>query len=50
LEAAIDDCLSRSQEDLDRMGAEGFTRIVKHHSVETEAARLAELFRAGNIG
>jgi colanic acid/amylovoran biosynthesis glycosyltransferase len=50
LEAAIEDCLSRSQEDLDRMGAEGFTRIVKHHSVETEAARLAELFRAGNIG
>lgn len=43
---AIEDCLSRSEEDLERMGLEGFTRVVKQHSIETEAARLAGLFQA----
>jgi len=47
IEAAIEDCLSRTPEDLERMGSAGFARVIESHSIDTEAARLAELLRAG---
>ena len=49
LEAAMEDCLSCTSEELSRMGNEGFKRVIKYHSIETEAASLAELFRAERI-
>ena len=41
---AIEDCLSRSDEEIGRMGDAGFARVSARHSVDTEAAKLAELF------
>jgi glycosyltransferase involved in cell wall biosynthesis len=45
LAVALEDCLSRSAEELQRMGEAGYQRVVERHSVETEAAKLAALFR-----
>ena len=46
IETAIEDCLARSTQDLERMGNAGFARVLENHSIDTEAARLAELLRA----
>jgi colanic acid/amylovoran biosynthesis glycosyltransferase len=48
LEAAMEDCLACSAEDMQVMGDAGFAMIARHHSVETEAARLADLFLASD--
>jgi colanic acid/amylovoran biosynthesis glycosyltransferase len=45
LEAALEECLLRSPEDMKIMGDAGYLRVMKRHSIETEAAKLAELFR-----
>jgi colanic acid/amylovoran biosynthesis glycosyltransferase len=50
LEAAMEDCLTSSAEDLQLMGAAGFAMIAKYHSVETETARLADLLLASDSG
>jgi colanic acid/amylovoran biosynthesis glycosyltransferase len=44
LVTAMEDCLSRSAEDIQRMGEAGYSRVIELHSIDTEAAKLAELF------
>ena len=43
---AIEDCLAKSPQELQAMGEAAHARVVARHSVETEAAKLAQLFRA----
>jgi len=45
LAAAIEDCLSRSPAELQAMGEAAHARARARHSIDTEAAKLAELFR-----
>ncbi|MBI5891280.1 MAG: glycosyltransferase family 4 protein [Nitrosomonadales bacterium] len=42
---AIEDLLSKSPEELQRMGDAAHLRVLERHSVDTEAAKLAKLFR-----
>jgi colanic acid/amylovoran biosynthesis glycosyltransferase len=46
LMAAMEDCLSRSSEEIQRMGDAGHRRVIERHSIDVEAAKLAELFRS----
>ena len=48
LAAALKDCLSTSPDELKTMGDSGYHRVVQRHSIDTEAAKLAELFRASS--
>ena len=43
---AMEDCLARQPQELQAMGEAAHDRVVARHSVETEAAKLAQLFRA----
>jgi colanic acid/amylovoran biosynthesis glycosyltransferase len=43
---AMEDCLSRSLEDIQRIGDAGFRAVTKRHSIDVEAAKLASLFRS----
>lgn len=45
LSAAMEDFLSRSADELRTMGEAAFLRVLERHSIDTEAAKLAELFR-----
>jgi colanic acid/amylovoran biosynthesis glycosyltransferase len=49
LTASMEDCLSRSVEDIQRMGNAGYDRVIERHSIDVEAARLADLFRASTL-
>jgi colanic acid/amylovoran biosynthesis glycosyltransferase len=49
LTAAMEDCLSRSAEEIRRMGDAGYDRVVERHSIDVEAAKLADLFRSGPL-
>lgn len=44
LARAMEDCLAKSPEQLQAMGEAAHARVVARHSVETEAAKLAQLF------
>jgi colanic acid/amylovoran biosynthesis glycosyltransferase len=46
LATAMEDCLTKSPEELQAMGHAGYNRVVAGHSIDTEAAKLAELFGA----
>jgi glycosyltransferase involved in cell wall biosynthesis len=46
LMAAMEDCLSRSAEEIQRMGDAGHHRVIERHSVDVEAAKLADFFRS----
>ncbi len=46
---AIEDCISRPQEDIRRMGDAGHDLVVSRHSIDLEAAKLAELFRTNRL-
>jgi len=46
LASAMEDCLSRPLEDLQRMGDASYNRVIARHSIDNEAGKLAELFRA----
>jgi glycosyltransferase involved in cell wall biosynthesis len=48
LATAMEDCLSRPVEDIQRMGDAGYERVMERHSVEVEAAKLADLFRGSS--
>lgn len=50
LAAAIEDCLCRPAEDLQRMGEAAGRRVRERHGIEQSAARLAMLFRETAIG
>jgi glycosyltransferase involved in cell wall biosynthesis len=45
LSNAMEDCISRPAEDIQRMGDAGHDLVVARHSIDLEAAKLAELFR-----
>jgi colanic acid/amylovoran biosynthesis glycosyltransferase len=45
LVAALDDCLSQPLAQLERFGAAAFERVTARHSIDTEAGKLAALFR-----
>ncbi|MBU1424378.1 MAG: glycosyltransferase family 4 protein [Gammaproteobacteria bacterium] len=45
LAEALEDCLSKSPEELRKMGDACYLRVVQRHSIDTEAAKLADLFR-----
>jgi glycosyltransferase involved in cell wall biosynthesis len=45
LTAAMEDCLARPAEDIQRMGEAGYRRVIECHSVDVEAAKLGALFR-----
>jgi glycosyltransferase involved in cell wall biosynthesis len=46
---AIEDCLSRPIEELREMGSAGHDRVLLRHSIDSEAGKLAELFRTGQL-
>ncbi len=46
LAAAMADCLAQPVEVLQRMGEAAWQRVVERHDIDTEAARLADLFKA----
>lgn len=48
LQQAMEDCLSRSRAELERLGENARARVLSRHSIDTEAAKLAELFRSPN--
>jgi colanic acid/amylovoran biosynthesis glycosyltransferase len=51
VEALVDamvKCLRATPEDLFEMGRLGYQRVIVRHSIETETAKLASLFRAPN--
>lgn len=48
LQQAMEDCLSRSHAELERLGENARARVLSRHSIDTEAAKLAELFRSPN--
>lgn len=45
---ALEACLSTSTEGLQKLGEAGYRRVIARHSIDTEVAKLAELFRAAN--
>ncbi len=42
---AIEDCIARPAADIERMGDAGRDLVLARHSIDTEAAKLAQLFR-----
>lgn len=46
LTKAMEDCLSKQPDDLTRLGDAGLQRVLARHSIDIEAGKLAELFRA----
>jgi glycosyltransferase involved in cell wall biosynthesis len=45
LSAAIEDFLSRSDDELREMGNAAYLRVLERHAIDTEAAKLAQLFK-----
>jgi len=43
---AMEDCLSKTPEELQRLGENAYRRAIASHSIDAQAAHLAELFRA----
>jgi colanic acid/amylovoran biosynthesis glycosyltransferase len=46
LAAALADCLAQPAEVLQQLGEAAYQRVLERHNIDTEAAKLAELFRA----
>ena len=46
LTAAMEDCLARSTAEIRRLGDAAYERVIARHSIDTEASKLAGLFRA----
>ena len=44
LAAAMEDCLSKSPNELQKMGDAGYHRVLGRHSIDAEVVKLAELF------
>lgn len=45
LAAAMEDCLSKSPDELKKMGDAGYLRVLERHSIDTEVAKLAVHFQ-----
>jgi hypothetical protein len=41
----MEDCLSRSEGEMERLARAGYERVAALHSVEREAAKLGQLFQ-----
>jgi colanic acid/amylovoran biosynthesis glycosyltransferase len=50
LAQAMQDCLARSPQELQVMGDAGYRRVLARHSIDIEAAKLADLFRGSVTG
>jgi glycosyltransferase involved in cell wall biosynthesis len=50
LAEAMQDCLDSSPEELQTMGDAAYRRVLSRHSIDTEAAKLANLFRESILG
>ena len=48
LTAAIEDFLAMPADELEKMGDTAYKRVIERHSIDTEAAKLAALFRASS--
>jgi len=48
LMAAMEDFLAKSDDELKKMGDAAYQRVMKRHSIDTEATKLAELFRTSS--
>jgi colanic acid/amylovoran biosynthesis glycosyltransferase len=46
LATAMQSCLAKTPEELQQMGELGYQRVIERHSIDTQAAKLAELFLA----
>lgn len=46
LTAAIEDFLDKTDDELKKMGDAAYLRVIERHSIDTEAAKLAMLFRS----
>jgi glycosyltransferase involved in cell wall biosynthesis len=46
LARAMEDCLARRPEELQAMGAAAHRQVVAQHCIDTEVAKLAQLFHA----
>jgi glycosyltransferase involved in cell wall biosynthesis len=46
LAAALADCLAQPVEQLQRMGEAAYQRVLERHDIDTEATKLAQLFKA----
>lgn len=46
LATAIEECLATPLDELQKMGDDGHNRVIMRHSIDSEASKLAELFRA----
>jgi colanic acid/amylovoran biosynthesis glycosyltransferase len=46
LAAALADCLAQPAEVLQRMGEAAYQRVLERHNIDTEATKLAVMFRA----
>lgn len=49
LAKAMEECLSTPLADLQKMGDAAHMRVIARHSIDTEAAKLAELFLTGQL-
>jgi glycosyltransferase involved in cell wall biosynthesis len=45
LTAAMEDCLSRSSDEIERMGDAGRRIVIERHSIDIEAGKLANYIR-----
>jgi colanic acid/amylovoran biosynthesis glycosyltransferase len=45
LAQAMEDCLAKSPKELETLGNAGYDRVVARHSIDTEASKLAMLFK-----
>ena len=46
LTTALEDCLLLAPKDLERMGENAYRTVIARHSIDTEAAKLADLFKS----
>jgi glycosyltransferase involved in cell wall biosynthesis len=50
LVAALEDCVARSEDDMERLARAGYERVKALHSVDLEAAKLGKLFAGPGLG
>jgi colanic acid/amylovoran biosynthesis glycosyltransferase len=46
---ALEACLTTTIDELQKLGDAGYGRVIARHSIDVEAGKLAEIFRAANV-
>jgi colanic acid/amylovoran biosynthesis glycosyltransferase len=46
---ALEACLATTIDELQKLGDAGYGRVIARHSIDVEAGKLAEIFRAANV-